>query len=68
MTKEKAKGGRGKKAENPYERITVSLHPDTVAIVRQYSANGNLSISETVDGMILLYSKFRPIRTPKKPV
>lgn len=53
----KAKGGRGKKAENPYERFTVTLPPDLRRWLDAEAIQHGLSRSE------LLANVLREIQT-----
>lgn len=62
---EKSVGGRGKKAESKFRPVTVSLHPDVLAVLDQEAARLGVSRSEMVTDMIGLWQKFR---RPKKPL
>ena len=57
----KARGGRGIKAEVKYQTTSMSLHPDTLALLREYAAHNKVTVSEMVTSMITHYSKFRPL-------
>lgn len=59
---EKAKGGRGHKAENKYVKVSVSLPPQVVALLDQHAGAAERTRSEMVAGMIERYSRMWPIR------
>lgn len=60
----KAKGGRGKKAKNPYERFTVTLPPDLKEWLDDRATRQNLSRSEA---LALLLEEVRTQATSATP-
>jgi len=59
----KAKGGRGHKAENPYERFTASVPPHVLALLDDFAAVKGLNRSEALTKMVERHAKMWPIRT-----
>lgn len=58
----KATGGRGKKAENPYERFTASVPPHVLALLDSYAARAGKNRSEMLAAMIERHAKMWPQR------
>lgn len=57
-------GGRGKVAAEKYRPVTVTLHPDVLAVLDDSAARREVSRSEMVTEMIGLWAR---MRAPKKP-
>jgi metal-responsive CopG/Arc/MetJ family transcriptional regulator len=58
----KAKGGRGMKAENKYERFTASVPPHVLRVLDAYAARMNLNRSEALTAMVERHEKMWPTR------
>lgn len=63
----KHKGGRGKTAENKYERFTATLPPDLLARLDEYAAARSLPRSEALAQLIDRGLKFTR-GAPKKEI
>lgn len=59
---EKHKGGRGHKAENPYERFTASVPPEVLAILDTYAQTKNCNRSEALTMIVRRHEKMWPTR------
>ena len=62
----KAKGGRGKKARNPYERFTVTLPPDLKVWLDDRAARQHLTRSEAL-ALVLEEVRTGAVSTTPKP-
>jgi hypothetical protein len=58
----KSRGGRGHKAENPYERFTASVPPHVLALLDEYAADKGLNRSEMLSAMVERHTKMWPRR------
>lgn len=58
----KAKGGRGMKAENKYERFTASVPPHVLRALDAYAARKNLNRSEALSAIVERHEKMWPTR------
>jgi hypothetical protein len=62
---EKHKGGRGKKADNKYDRFTATLSPDNMQLLDAHAQARKISRSEMLGRMVEHYGKARPIKLDK---
>lgn len=59
---EKHKGGRGLKADNPYERFTASVPPHVLAALDTYAQVKGCNRSEALAAMVERHEKMWPTR------
>ena len=59
---QKHKGGRGHKAENPYERFTASVPPHVLAALDTYARVKGCNRSEALTMMVERHEKMWPTR------
>lgn len=58
----KSRGGRGHKAENKYERFTVSVPPHVLALLDEYAGARGVNRSEALVMMVERHAKMWPLK------
>lgn len=63
---DKARGGRGLKSENKYERFTVTVPPAVLELLDQYAETRQVSRSEAFVMIVERHEKMWPQRNKKQ--